>query len=106
MAQGDWMVSFDLQDGYHCISIHPDFRKFMTFQLPSGELIQMSGLPFGWNASPYVFCHVMKVMVRALRAPTYAQDQEAIVRFDALLRRGTGAISKAFDISRSQAGRP
>jgi len=69
MNQGDWMVSFDLQDGYHCISIHPDHRKFMTFQLPDGELIQMSGLPFGLSASPHVFCTVMQTMVRALRAP-------------------------------------
>jgi hypothetical protein len=80
MAKGDWMISFDLQDGYHCISIHPDYRKYMTFQLASGELIQMSGLPFGWNASPYVFCHVMKVMVRALRAPTFASTDDALQR--------------------------
>ena len=80
MNKGDWMVSFDLQDGYHCISIHPDFRKYMTFQLPGGELIQMAGLSFGWNNSPHVFCHVMKVMVRALRAPTFVADQEALRR--------------------------
>ena len=29
--KGDWMVSFDLKDGYHCISLHPDSRRFFTF---------------------------------------------------------------------------
>jgi len=58
-------------DGYHCISIHPYHKKFnTTFQLPDGELIQMSGLPFGLSASPHVFCKVMQTMVRALQAPS------------------------------------
>ena len=80
MNKGDWMVSFDLQDGYHCISIHPDHRKFMTFQLPSGELIQMSGLPFGLSASPHVFCRVMQTLVRALRAPAETQTSAEVER--------------------------
>jgi hypothetical protein len=23
---GDYMVAFDLKDGYHCVAIHPQFR--------------------------------------------------------------------------------
>ena len=71
--KGDYMFSFDLQDGYHAIGIAPEDRKYFTFNL-NGRLLQASALPFGWNASPYVFVKTMKVMVQALRSPTGAQD--------------------------------
>jgi len=71
--RGDWMISFDLQDGYHAIGIHPDHRRYFTFSLPGLDGVpryyQCAALPFGWNLSPYVFTKTMRVMVRRLRAP-------------------------------------
>ena len=75
--KGDWMVSFDLKDGYHAIGVHRDFRRFMTFALPPPpgnpdappRYVRCAALPFGWLLSPYVFTKVMRVMVRMLRSP-------------------------------------
>eukprot|EP00854_Cymbomonas_tetramitiformis_P000668 gene668-biopygen552 len=46
----DWCFSFDLQDGFLALGIHPDFQKFMQFDI-QGEL-----KPFGWSDAPRVFC--------------------------------------------------
>jgi hypothetical protein len=35
VKRGDWTISFDLEDGFHAIPIHPDDRKYFTF--PSVE---------------------------------------------------------------------
>ena len=76
--RGDWMVSFDLKDGYHAVGIHEEHRRYMTFALPPApgsppgappRYIRCAALPFGWLASPYIFTKVMRVMVRMLRAP-------------------------------------
>ncbi|KAK3260600.1 hypothetical protein CYMTET_30444 [Cymbomonas tetramitiformis] len=52
---GDWCFSFDLQDGFHALGIHPDFQRFMQFDL-QGDLLQCSAMPFGWSDAPRVFC--------------------------------------------------
>ncbi|KAK3243856.1 hypothetical protein CYMTET_46510 [Cymbomonas tetramitiformis] len=65
---GDWCFSFDLQDGFHALGIHPDFQRFMQFDL-QGDLLQSSAVPFGWNDAPRVFCKFVRVMVEALRSP-------------------------------------
>ena len=79
--RGDWMVSFDLKDGYHAIGIAEDHRQYMTFALPPApgsppgsppRYIRCAALPFGWSASPLIFTKVMRVMVRMLRAPRTA----------------------------------
>lgn len=67
-CQGDWMFSFDLKDGYHCISIEPSFRKYFTFCL-DGQYYQAAALPMGWRNAPFVFTKVMRPMVAYLRAP-------------------------------------
>ena len=64
----DWMISFDLEDGYHAIGIHPKHQKYMTFSL-NGQLYSCASLPFGWSGSPAVFCRVMKVLTQTLRSP-------------------------------------
>ena len=84
--KSDWMISFDMQDGFHCINIAPEDRKYMTFQLPDGELIQCAGLPFGWNCSPYVFCKTMKTLVSALRAPSAQTENSQLEKLRAVDR--------------------
>ena len=94
--RGDWMVSFDMQDGYHCIGIHPAHRRYMTFCLPPApgsppgappRYIRCAALPFGWSASPMIFTKVMRVMVRMLRAPSVATFE----RLRRMTRRGQSA---------------
>ena len=71
--KGDWMVSFDLEDGFHSLGIEPSFRKYMTFQLhregQPPQLVQIAALPFGLTSSPYVFQRVMEVLVKVLTSP-------------------------------------
>lgn len=65
---GDWMVTWDLQDGYNCVGIAAEEREFMTFRL-QGRLFRCSAVPFGWSHSAYVFCETVKVWIIWMRAP-------------------------------------
>ncbi|KAK3287923.1 hypothetical protein CYMTET_4601 [Cymbomonas tetramitiformis] len=76
---GDWCFGFDLQDGLYAVGIHPEFQRFMQFDL-RGELFQCSAMPFGWNDAPRVFCKFVRVMVEALRSPQAAEDRREIRR--------------------------
>ena len=75
--KGDFMFSFDLQDGYHAIGIAPEDRKYFTFNLDA-KYYHAAALPFGWNASPYIFVKTMRVMVQALRSPSSVADLLAL----------------------------
>ena len=69
----DWMFSFDLQDGFHAVAVHPSCRKYLTFQLEGFGYIQLAVLPFGLHSSPAVFTKVMRTFVQTLRAPLAAK---------------------------------
>ena len=73
--RGEWLFSFDLADGFYAITIHPDFRKYLTVEV-DGELFQFVGLPMGWNRSPYVFCKTMRTLVQELRSPDAPKQSE------------------------------
>ncbi len=64
---GDWMFSFDLQDGYNMVGIHPEDRKYFTFDI-GGRLFQCAALPFGFSQSPHFFTQLVSVWVRWMRA--------------------------------------
>ncbi|KAK3259604.1 hypothetical protein CYMTET_31407 [Cymbomonas tetramitiformis] len=66
-------------DGFHALGIHPDFQRFMQFDL-QGDLLQCSAVPFGWNDAPRVFCKFVRVMVEALCSPQAAEDRKEIKR--------------------------
>jgi hypothetical protein len=66
MQPNDYMFSLDLADGYYMIPIHPDHRKYLTFEI-DGRVLQCAALPFGSCQSPLVFTKVMRVFVRFLR---------------------------------------
>ncbi|KAK3247101.1 hypothetical protein CYMTET_43392 [Cymbomonas tetramitiformis] len=95
---GDWCFSFDLQDGFHALGIHPDFQKFMQFDL-QGDLLQCSAMPFGWSDAPRVFCKFVRVMVEALRSPQAAEDRREIKR----LRDGS-AVRQRWSVRRRTGG--
>ena len=65
--EGDWAISFDLQDGFHAIPIAEEDRKYLTFEI-DGKIWQCAALPFGWTLSPWIFCKVMRVVVRFFRS--------------------------------------
>lgn len=101
-SRGDWMFSFDLQDGYFAVGIHPDHRRYMTFALPpppgspSGtppRYVQCAAMPFGWLDSPRIFTKVMRVMVRQLRSPQAAA-------IDRLRRRGASGQAMRLRLGR------
>ena len=67
--EDDWLFSLDLEDGFHCVPVHPDDRRYLTILVEGYGLMQFAALPFGLSASPFVFCKVMRTFVAALRAP-------------------------------------
>ncbi|KAK3242663.1 hypothetical protein CYMTET_47649 [Cymbomonas tetramitiformis] len=95
---GDWCFSFDLLDGFHALGIHPDFQRFMQFDL-QGDLLQCSAMPFGWSDAPRVFCKFVRVMVEALRSPQAAEDRREIKR----LRDGS-AVRQRWSVRRRTGG--
>ena len=64
----DWLVSFDLQDGFYAVGVHPADRRYLQFQI-GDRLFQFAALPMGWNASPGLFCQVMNAWTKFLRSP-------------------------------------
>lgn len=69
LAQADdWMISVDLQDGFHCLQVQPRHQKYFTFQI-QGQYFTSAVLPFGWKGSPAVFVETLATFHRALRTP-------------------------------------
>jgi hypothetical protein len=62
------MVSFDVQDAFHHVAIHPEHIKYFTFKM-GGEYWECPVLPFGWTNSPMIFTKVMRQVVAFLRSP-------------------------------------
>jgi hypothetical protein len=65
---GEWMVSFDLADGYYTLGIREEDRDFFTVNY-RGTLYILAGLPMGWKCSSYYFCRLTEVFIRHLREP-------------------------------------
>ena len=68
-------LSFDLMSAYHSCAIAESDRKYFGFCI-DGRHYQCSALPFGWNASPYIFNAIMKTLTRMLSNP----DVSAVLR--------------------------
>jgi hypothetical protein len=87
--RNDWMFSFDLADGYHCVGIDPRDQHYMTFIL-NGQAFSAAALPFGYHRSPQIFSKVMRTLVKYLRAPNRAHET-SFVTHRIRLRRARGA---------------
>jgi hypothetical protein len=70
VKRGDWAISFDLENGFHAIPIHPDDRKYFTFSI-GGKVFHFAALPFDWTLSPFVFTKVMRPVVRFFPFPQW-----------------------------------
>eukprot|EP00873_Tetraselmis_striata_P013661 jgi/Tetstr1/433925/TSEL_023102.t1 len=67
-AKGDYMFSFDLQDGFYALGIAPSDRDYFTVNI-RGTLYRLCGLPMGWSLSPYYFTTFTMTFVKHLRSP-------------------------------------
>lgn len=74
-VKNDWMVTFDLKDGFYALSIAPEDRKFFAVNI-NGEIFHICALPQGWSLSPYVFQQFTNVFIRHLRDPEAAGAPE------------------------------
>ena len=63
---GWWATSVDLTDAYLHIPVHPNDRKFLTFEL-EGKAYAFQALPFGLSTAPRVFTRVARVFGAHLR---------------------------------------
>ena len=66
--KGDYMFSFDLQDGFYALGINPADRNYFTVNV-RGQLYRLAGLPMGWSLSPFYFCKMTLTFVNFLRNP-------------------------------------
>ena len=69
--EGDFFFIFDLKSGYHHISIHADFIKFLGFKwtFKNGRTIcyVFVVLPFGLNIASHIFTKVVRPLVEKWR---------------------------------------
>ena len=68
-------LSFDLMSAYHSCAIAESDRQYFGFCI-DGRHYQCSALPFGWNASPYIFNAIMKTLTRMLSNPGMPSPSE------------------------------
>jgi hypothetical protein len=64
---GWWAVTFDLQDGYHHVPIHPSSRTYLGFAW-RGRFYVFTVLPFGMSTSPWAFVKVIREAVKVWRS--------------------------------------
>eukprot|EP00873_Tetraselmis_striata_P014900 jgi/Tetstr1/435164/TSEL_002620.t1 len=66
--KGDYMFSFDLQDGFYALGIAEADRDYFTVDV-RGQLYKLASLPMGWSLSPYYFVTLTQVIIIHLRKP-------------------------------------
>ena len=75
----DWLFNLDLKAAYHTILTHPWLARLLGFYW-DGAYWHWTCLPFGFRLSPYVFCRVVKQVVKLWRRAgisvlSYVDDQ-------------------------------
>eukprot|EP00873_Tetraselmis_striata_P012255 jgi/Tetstr1/432519/TSEL_021892.t1 len=86
-AKGDYMLSFDMQDGFYALGIAPSDRDYFTVNI-RGTLYRLCGLPMGWSLSPYSFTTFTMTFVKHLRSPSTPAAPGNVPRSRRWLRRG------------------
>ena len=64
--ENDYLVSIDLKDAFHSISLHPESRKLTVFEF-EGKRYSYNVLPFGLTSSPRIFTKNLKPVISFLR---------------------------------------
>lgn len=62
-----YLASVDLEKAYYSVSIHPEHRKFLRFQL-GDQLFEYQVLPNGLSSAPRLFTSIMRVLFSHLRS--------------------------------------
>eukprot|EP00873_Tetraselmis_striata_P038096 jgi/Tetstr1/458360/TSEL_044799.t1 len=86
-AKGDYMFSFDLQDGFYALGIAPSDRDYFMVNI-RGTLYRLCGLLMGWSLSPYYFTTFTMTFVKHLRSPPTPAAHGNGPRSTRWLRRG------------------
>ena len=60
------MASFDLEDAYYTLPVHPDHQKFLKFKL-NGNLYQYTCLPNGLSSAPWIVTELLKPIYSILQ---------------------------------------
>lgn len=60
------MVTWDLEQGFHHIPIHPEYSDYLCFKWKNA-FYKWTVTPFGGNFSPYYFCKTVREVVKHLR---------------------------------------
>lgn len=66
ISRNHYFMSFDLQNAYFSVPIHPTFRKFLKFQW-DGKLYCFNCVCFGLSCAPFLFSKIMKVIFSHIR---------------------------------------
>jgi hypothetical protein len=66
LLEGDHLLSFDIEKGYHHFRLHPSMRNWFLFVI-NGKHYRCIALPFGWRLSPAWFIKLMRPFVRHIR---------------------------------------
>ena len=93
----DWLVSFDIQDGFYALGVAPEDRDYLAVQM-QGRLFRFAALPMGMSASPYHFCTLMHEFVRHLRAPSLPQQMPRHLKQRTLLKLRRGRCASGVSL--------
>jgi hypothetical protein len=52
--KGNYMFSFDLQDGFYALGINPTDQNYITVNVHE-QLYILAGLPMGCSLAPFIF---------------------------------------------------
>ncbi len=65
-GKGWWMITMDLSQGYHHVTMAPESRKYLGFRF-GDRVFRWLVLPFGLKSAPFVFTKTVREMVKYLR---------------------------------------
>jgi hypothetical protein len=63
---GGYMTSIDFKNAYYNVPIHPDFQKFLGFEV-DGKTYVWKRMPFGLNIAPWVWTKIVDAVTTELR---------------------------------------
>lgn len=72
LKQGWWGARIDLAQAYHNVPMSTSAHQWLGVRVAGREFVLL-GLPFGLKTAPWVFCRIMRDMVRHLRSLPEAQ---------------------------------
>ena len=65
---GSFFAKYDIRDGFFHVPIHPDsWRRLVVRHPGTGRLMWAPRLPFGYVASPFIFCALTEAIANKLR---------------------------------------